>query len=296
MAVGAAAASPAIGAVRRKGVSDILHCMLLRSVERERQAAIATPVSPTRRQQFDHLLIKGHGEDVIAIRLPTERRPSHRAGLQTDNQVWQVLAAATIGRKAYDFRLARDRAGGRRGCRSKTPTRAPACDSEGRGRRLQGSARHVGGGAGCCGGSQTGGRGALPNGSQRQDGVPAHPQGTKQHLDSEALGPDLERLRREVEEVNTFAGHIDVGGGLPPRWKRVFTVNASLGGRWTAVGREGVYQTMPEVDRPSRITIAGEPVAELDVSACQLFIVQGLLRLPLPEGDLMASLGSPAMS
>ena len=146
MAVGTAATSPAVGAGRRKDVGDILHCMLLRSVERERQAAIATPVSPTRRQQFDHLLIKVHAENVIAIRLPAERRPSRSAGQQTDNQVWQVLAADTIGRKAYDFRLARDVAGGRQGSRSKPPTRAPGRAVRGhsrafvvwRGRRLPG--------------------------------------------------------------------------------------------------------------------------------------------------------------
>ncbi len=92
---------------------------------------------------------------------------------------------------------------------------------------------------------------------------------------------------------NDFAASFDVRGCLPPRWKRVFSVNASLGGRWTAAGKEQVYQTMKEEERPERITIDGEPVAELDVSACQLSIVHGLLRLPLPDGDLYDVDGYP---
>jgi hypothetical protein len=40
-----------------------------------------------------------------------------------------------------------------------------------------------------------------------------------------------------------------VRGCRPPRWKRVFTFNSLLGGRWIAVGREGVYQMMPEASR-----------------------------------------------
>jgi hypothetical protein len=111
-------------------------------------------------------------------------------------------------------------------------------------------------------------------------------QGTKQRMHVAALGPELEQLRSEVEEVNAFAAQIDVRGCLPPRWRRVFTFNSLLGGRWIAVGKEGLYQTMSEQDRPAKITIDGQPVAELDINACQLSIVHGLLGLPLPEGDL----------
>ena len=118
-------------------------------------------------------------------------------------------------------------------------------------------------------------------------------QGTKQQLSAHTLGPGLEPLRTEVEAVNTFAAQIDVRGCRPPRWKRVFTVNSLLGGRWIAVGKEGVYQTMSEEERPAKITIDGEPVSELDVSACQLSIVHGLLRLPLPHGDLYHVSGYP---
>jgi hypothetical protein len=88
-------------------------------------------------------------------------------------------------------------------------------------------------------------------------------QGIKERLDVAVLGPELDRLRQEVEEVNQFAARHDVRGCLPPRWKRVFTLNASLGGRWTAVGKEGVYQTMPEEQRPAQIVIDDATISRL---------------------------------
>ena len=111
-------------------------------------------------------------------------------------------------------------------------------------------------------------------------------QGHKEALKDDALGADLERIRNGVEQANAFAAEQDVRGCLPPRWKRVFTVNSLLGGRWIAVGREGVYQTMSEGERLARITINGEPVVEADVQASHLSIMHGLLGLPLPPGDL----------
>jgi hypothetical protein len=42
--------------------------MPIKSAKRDRQTPIATPLSPPQRQQFDHLLIKSHAEDVIVIR------------------------------------------------------------------------------------------------------------------------------------------------------------------------------------------------------------------------------------
>jgi hypothetical protein len=77
LAVGAGAPRPAIAAIRRKGVRDELHPVLLRSAERKRQAPIATPTSPTQRQQLDDLLIKGHAEHVAVICL---HAPRYRSG------------------------------------------------------------------------------------------------------------------------------------------------------------------------------------------------------------------------
>jgi hypothetical protein len=111
-------------------------------------------------------------------------------------------------------------------------------------------------------------------------------QGMKQQLEESVLSSELERVRSSVLATNAFCAQHDVQGCLPPRLKRTFTVNASLGGRWIAVGREGVYQTMPAAERLTRITIDGEPVAEVDVHASHLSIIHGLLGLPLPSDDL----------
>jgi hypothetical protein len=97
--------------------------------------------------------------------------------------------------------------------------------------------------------------------------------------DSEAT-----RVREEVERYNEWVARHEIQGCLPRRFKRVFTVSMLLGGRWHAVGNEGNYQRMPEAER-LRITIAGEPVVEVDVRASHLSIMHGLLGLSLPEGD-----------
>jgi hypothetical protein len=96
--------------------------------------------------------------------------------------------------------------------------------------------------------------------------------------------PDATRLRNEIAQYNEWVGQHEITGCLPPRFKRVFTSSWLLGGRWYAVGNEGVYQRMSEAER-LRITINGEPVVEADVRASHLSIMLGLLGLPLPEGD-----------
>ena len=45
---------------------------------------------------------------------------------------------------------------------------------------------------------------------------------------------------------------------------------------------------MAEDERLARVTISGEPVVEVDVSASHLSIMHGLLGLELPKGDLYA--------
>ncbi len=96
--------------------------------------------------------------------------------------------------------------------------------------------------------------------------------------------PEAARIREEVESYNDWIAQHEITGCLPPRLKRVFTASWPLGGRWYAVGNEGVYQRMSEAER-LRITINGEPVVEADVRASHLSIMHGLLGLPLPEGD-----------
>jgi hypothetical protein len=92
------------------------------------------------------------------------------------------------------------------------------------------------------------------------------------------------RVREEVEHYNEWAAQHEIRGCLPPRFKRVFTASMLLGGRWYAVGNEDNYQRMSGAER-LRITIAGEPVVEVDVRASHLSIMHGLLGLALPEGD-----------
>ncbi len=109
--------------------------------------------------------------------------------------------------------------------------------------------------------------------------------GDKARLPVSRLGNAGARIREEVEAANAFAAEHTVTGCLPPRWFRVFTEGAMLGGRWQAAGREGVYQAMPEAERVAHIEINGERVAEADVRASHLSIMHGLLGLTLPEGD-----------
>jgi len=107
--------------------------------------------------------------------------------------------------------------------------------------------------------------------------------------------PDDEQaqeLAQAVGEANAFAIEHHVRGCVPPRWYRPFVASWLLGGRWTALGRSGVYQRLPKVTRVD-ITIDGQPTAEVDVSAAHLSIMHGLLGLPLPEGDLYAIPGLP---
>lgn len=115
----------------------------------------------------------------------------------------------------------------------------------------------------------------------------------KQPLSASRLGNAEARIREEVEAVNAFAAEHTITGCLPPRWSRVFTEGLMLGGRWQALGRESVYQRMPEAERLAHIEIDGERVAEADVKASHLSILHGLLGLPLPEGDPYEISGVP---
>jgi hypothetical protein len=101
-----------------------------------------------------------------------------------------------------------------------------------------------------------------------------------------------QRLSEEVCEANQFAAGCDIAGCLPPRWWRPFGPSWLLGGRWTALGRVGMYQALPKAARAA-ITIDGKPTVEVDIHASHLSIMHGLLGLPLPNGDLYALPGLP---
>lgn len=99
-------------------------------------------------------------------------------------------------------------------------------------------------------------------------------------------------LAEEVHEANAFVAGFNVEGCLPPRWWRPFGPSWLLGGRWTALGRAGMYQGLSKAERAA-ITINGEATAEVDIHASHLSIMLGLLGLPLPEGDLYSVPGVP---
>ncbi len=104
--------------------------------------------------------------------------------------------------------------------------------------------------------------------------------------------PIAATLRAEVEALNTFAATVVVDGCTPPRWQRQFRHDFRLYGRLHAVG-DGNYQNMRQEDRLALIRINGEPVVEVDIGSSHLSLMHGLLRLPLPEGDLYDVPGLP---
>jgi hypothetical protein len=100
------------------------------------------------------------------------------------------------------------------------------------------------------------------------------------------------RLAEQVSQFNAAAAHCEVRGCLPPRFRRVFTGDWLLGGRWYACGSDGVYQQLTERERLG-ITIDGEAVAEVDAQASHLSIMHGLMGLPLANGYPYAIDGVP---
>lgn len=124
------------------------------------------------------------------------------------------------------------------------------------------------------------------------------PSGKAASIDTEiAIPPDdvPGRLRsRAVERDNEEAARHDVRGCLPPRWierhecwKPTFESDWRLHARRYSIGSNGQYQGLAKDER-KEITIDGEPVVEIDVQSSHLTILHGLLKLPLPEGDLYA--------
>lgn len=123
-----------------------------------------------------------------------------------------------------------------------------------------------------------------------------HPSGKMVPVETEiAIPPDDipgQLRRRAVERDNEEAARHDVRGCLPPRWverhqcwKPTFDSDWRLHARRYAMGSNGQYQGLAKDER-KEITIDGEPVVEIDVQSSHLTILHGLLKLPLPEGDL----------
>ncbi|MFT8325803.1 hypothetical protein [Gluconobacter oxydans] len=103
---------------------------------------------------------------------------------------------------------------------------------------------------------------------------------SKQEMDIPAGCEDLQEFMQALTQAiagSTFTGCAD------PVFQASFSGRRELGGRIYAQGTDN-YQTLTKAER-KQITINGEPVAELDLSASFLSIALALLKHPAPEGD-----------
>lgn len=110
--------------------------------------------------------------------------------------------------------------------------------------------------------------------------------------------PQVERLEEQVRLINDFLDGVDIQGGNHAGFYRGFNLGDlpsfdwNKGGRLYSVGDDS-YQRLKERDR-LRMTLNGEPVAEIDVSASYLTVLHGRLGYPLEaEGDLYEVSGIP---
>jgi hypothetical protein len=94
------------------------------------------------------------------------------------------------------------------------------------------------------------------------------------------------RFLHDLEETNAFLHAADIGGITHNGLKRVFNDGNVPGKRWRRGGRfysrrgGDRYEMMDGDERRSIITIQGESVAEVDISACHLTIYYGSQRGP----------------
>jgi hypothetical protein len=96
--------------------------------------------------------------------------------------------------------------------------------------------------------------------------------------------PEAAAIRADVTAQNDLAAATRIGGCRPPQWCRKFKLDWSLHGRWYVPGADS-YQGMSAEER-LEITIAGEPVVEIDIKASLISLLHGVLGLPLPADDL----------
>ncbi len=107
--------------------------------------------------------------------------------------------------------------------------------------------------------------------------------------------PDTERLEADVRELNNFLAAFEITGGEHAGYIRVFNNRSwKKGGRLYSIGKH-TYQQMTEAER-IKMTINGEPVAEIDIRASQLTIYHAMVGKPLEgSSDLYAAAGVDRM-
>ena len=109
--------------------------------------------------------------------------------------------------------------------------------------------------------------------------------------------PLYQSHKKEMELVNNFLSDQKLEGGEFVGLKRVFNNYTDKGYGWDAGGRmydidQNGYQKLSKEAR-SLMTINGEAVTEIDIEACFLSILFGLLQKPLPNQDMYAIEGIP---
>ncbi|OAG72032.1 hypothetical protein A0J51_02623 [Gluconobacter japonicus] len=103
---------------------------------------------------------------------------------------------------------------------------------------------------------------------------------SKQVIDIPVGCEDLQEFMQALTQA--IAG-CTFTGCAEPVFQASFSGRREFGGRIYAQGADN-YQTLTKAER-KQITINGEPVAELDLSASFLSIALALLNQPAPEGD-----------
>ncbi len=92
--------------------------------------------------------------------------------------------------------------------------------------------------------------------------------------------PETKRLEADIRELNEFVATFDLTGASHDGYTRIFNNHSwKAGGRLYGDGA-GNYQQMPEAKR-HKMTINGEPVAEIDIKASFLTIYHAMVGEPL---------------
>jgi hypothetical protein len=101
---------------------------------------------------------------------------------------------------------------------------------------------------------------------------------------------EAKRLEEDVRELNAFLARFELTGGEHYGYERIFNNQSwKKGGRLYSSG-DGCYQRLSELER-LKMTINGEPVAEIDIKASFLTIYHAMAKQPLEGlGDPYAAI------
>jgi len=104
--------------------------------------------------------------------------------------------------------------------------------------------------------------------------------------------PDVPGVVAGVERLNHACDGLIVTGCARPRFTRIYGPTLFHGGRFYATGQADSFQKIRKEER-RRITINGEPVAEVDLKAAFLSIFLAYAEAPAPDADPYAIEGLP---